>query len=235
MIVIPAVDVRGGRVVRLRRGRPEAERAYGSDPLEAASRFVEEGAMMLHVVDLDRALGTGDNREALRAVVRGVPVPVQVGGGLRSHEALEEVLGWGAARAVLGTGAVRDPRFLARAVAAFGDRVASAVDTDGRAVRVGGWAEEAGPLGEVLAELERAGAPRFVVTAVARDGTLEGPDLALYRRVLRMTSRPVVASGGVRGAGDLRRLRDLGLEAVIVGTALYEGGLTVSEALEVAG
>jgi phosphoribosylformimino-5-aminoimidazole carboxamide ribotide isomerase len=234
VIVLPAIDVRGGRVVRLLRGRPEDETAYGTDPAEAAARFAAQGARWVHVVDLDAALGTGSNRDALARAVEGAGVPAQVGGGLRSMRDIEEVLEMGAARVILGTEAVGDRRFLAEAVERFGDRVAVAVDTDGEEVVVRGWTEGAGPLEEVVARLEAVGAPRFLVTAVHLDGTLEGPDEALYRRLSTLTARPVMASGGVASAAHLRTLADTGVEAAVVGRALYEGALTLDEAMEAA-
>ena len=231
MIVIPAIDVRGGRVVRLVRGRPEAETAYGDGPVEVAARFAGQGATWIHVVDLDAALGTGENAEAVRAVVEGAGVPVQMGGGLRSVDAVERILDAGAARAVLGTGAVQDARFLSEAVGRFGDQVVVALDTDGSRVLVRGWTEEAGSLEGTLERLTVAGVPRFQVTAVDRDGTGLGPDTDLYRRVVPLTDRPVIASGGVASADDLRALAATGAEAAVVGRALYEGGLSLPEAM----
>ncbi|MGH2722922.1 MAG: HisA/HisF-related TIM barrel protein [Actinomycetota bacterium] len=234
MIVIPAIDIRGGWAVRLVRGRPEDETVYGKDPAEIAGRFAAGGAAWLHVVDLDAALGTGENGEAIRRVVASCHVPVQVGGGLRSVEAIEAALGHtGAARAVVGTAAT-DPGFVRDAVSRFGDRIVVALDVEDDLVRVRGWTAEGGRLDDLLPRLDGAGAPRFLVTAVGRDGTLEGPDVALYERVTGLTERPVLASGGVREAGDLRALAATGVEGAVVGTALYEGTLELSEALEAA-
>jgi phosphoribosylformimino-5-aminoimidazole carboxamide ribotide isomerase len=234
VIVIPAIDVRRGRVVRLLRGRPQDETAYATDPAETAAGFAAQGARWVHVVDLDAALGTGTNREAVGRAVEAAGVPAQVGGGLRSVRNIEEVLGLAAARVILGTVAVADQRFLAEAVERFGDRVAVAVDTDGRDVLVRGWTEGAGPLEDVVARLEAAGAPRLLVTAVHRDGTLRGPDEALYRRLARLTDRPVMASGGVASSADLRVLAGTGVDAAVVGRALYEGALRLEEAMEAA-
>ncbi len=235
MIVIPAIDVRAGRAVRLVRGRPEEETVYAEDPAEVAAGFAAEGAAYLHVVDLDAALGTGENRETVRRVVGAAGVPVEVGGGLRSLEAVDDVMEAGAERAVLGTRAVADAGFLRACLSRHGERIVVAVDSDGARVRVKGWREDAGAFDEVLAGLHAAGAPRFLVTAVARDGTLEGPDLDLYRRSLRLTDRPVVASGGVSGLDDLRRLAEVGVEGAVVGTALYQGAFTLHEALAAVG
>jgi phosphoribosylformimino-5-aminoimidazole carboxamide ribotide isomerase len=231
VIVIPAVDIRGGRVVRLVRGRPDSETVYVGDPAEVAARFSEEGATWIHVVDLDAALGEGDNRDALRRVVERAAAFVQVGGGLRSLEAVDRALAAGAARVVLGTEAVLDPAFLGRATTRFGDRVAAALDTDGTEVRIRGWTEGAGPPEVALERLAGAGAPRFLVTAIHRDGTRLGPDVDLYRRLIPLTDRPIMASGGVATAGHLRALAATGVEAAIVGRALYEGTLSLSEAM----
>lgn len=232
MIVIPAIDVRGGKAVRLTKGSPDAETVYGEDPAEVAARFASEGASWLHVVDLDAALGSGDNREAIRGIVGAAQVPVQVGGGLRSIGAAQEVIGLGATRVVLGTEAVTDATFLRTALQWLGDKVVVALDTDGDQVRIRGWTEDAGPLDEIVARMEEAGVQRLLVTAVARDGTLEGADLGLYERVLGLTRAAVIASGGVSGPDDIRALAATGVESVVVGKALYEGTMTLAEAME---
>ena len=229
MIVIPAVDLRGGRAVRLRRGDPSEETAYANDPVEVAQRFQEQGARRLHVIDLDAALGEGDNREAITAICRAVVVPVQVGGGIRSLEAAAAVLDAGAARAILGTAAAADASFVARAVEEFAERVVVAVDVRGGHLMLDGWREEGPALEAAIAGLNDVGAPRYLVTAIARDGTLDGPDLTLYRQVLKLTDRPVIAAGGVRNAEDVWALRDLGCEAAVAGKALYEKTLKLSQ------
>lgn len=229
MVVIPAIDLRHGRVVRLRRGDPGAATVYGDDPVAVARRFEEAGARRLHVVDLDAALGEGENRDAIAAICRAVHARVQVGGGVRSVAAAKELLAAGAARVVLGTRAALDPGFVREAVAAAGDRVIVALDVRAGRVRVAGWREEGPPLEEAVAALDAAGAPRFLVTAIDADGVLTGPDLELYRGVLARTERPVLASGGVRDAADVRALARLGVEGVVVGRALYEGTLRLEE------
>jgi phosphoribosyl isomerase A len=231
VIVIPAIDVRGGRAVRLVRGRPEAETVYGDDPVEVAGRFAADGAERLHVVDLDAALGAGDNGVVIRRLIGSCRVPVQVGGGLRSQDAVEAALEVGADRAVVGTAAT-EPAFVRQLVDRFADRVVVAVDVDDDLVRVRGWTVEGGRIDDLLPRLHDAGAPRFLITAVGRDGTLEGPDLGLYQRVARLTDRPVLASGGVRTTEDLRSLSHVGVEGAVVGTALYEGTIRLAEALE---
>lgn len=234
MIVIPAVDIRRGRAVRLRQGKSEEETAYADDPAAAARSFVDAGAERLHVIDLDAAFGTGDNREAIRNVLAAGTRGVQVGGGIRALDEAAEFLELGAERIVIGTEALRTPAFLQRAVERFGDAVIVALDVKGDRVRVRGWTDEAGTLQEALPRVIENGAPRLLATQVARDGTLEGPDLALYEGLVQKTNVPVVASGGVRSSDDIRALSATGVEAVVVGKALYEGQLTLSEAMEAA-
>jgi phosphoribosylformimino-5-aminoimidazole carboxamide ribotide isomerase len=231
VIVIPAIDLRGGRAVRLLRGDPAAETAYADDPVQVASRFQEDGARRLHVVDLDAALEQGENREVLREICQAVAIPVQIGGGVRTMPDIQAVLDLGASRAILGTAAALDPAFVARAVEEFAERVLVAIDVRGGRVMVKGWQEEGPELEPTIASLDDAGAPRYLVTAIARDGTLDGPDLRLYKQVLALTQRPVIASGGVRTADDIWALRDEGCEAAVTGKALYEKTLKLSQVI----
>ena len=231
MIVIPAIDLRGGRAVRLLRGNPDDETSYADDPVAVAERFQEEGARRLHIVDLDAALEQGDNREAIREICRAVVIPVQVGGGLRTLESIGQIIEDGAARAILGTQAALDHGFVARAVEEFAERVVVAVDVRGGRVMVRGWQEEGPELEETIAALDDAGTPRYLVTSIARDGTLDGPDLRLYTQVLKLTETPLIASGGVRDADDIWALRDLGCEAAVTGKALYEKTLKLAQVI----
>ena len=231
MIVIPAIDVRAGRAVRLLRGNPNEETAYDDDPVEVAVRFQEEGARRLHVIDLDAALDEGANRDTIRDICRSVVLPVQVGGGIRTLEDVAAVLEIGAGRVILGTSAALDPGFVARAVEEFAERILVAVDVRGGHAMVKGWREEGPPVEEVIPALNDAGTPRYLVTAIARDGTLDGPDLRLYRHVLGLTDRPLIASGGVRSADDIWALRDAGCEAAVTGKALYEKTLKLSQVI----
>lgn len=229
MIVIPAIDLRGGKCVRLFRGDYAAETVYDDDPVEVAVRFQTEGARRLHVVDLDAAREDGSNREIVREICRQVAIPVQLGGGLRTLPAVERAIEDGAARTILGTAAALDPGFVAEAVERFGDHVLVAVDVKDGRVMTHGWQQEGPRLEEAVPALTRAGASRLLVTSVQKDGTMDGPDFDLYARVLELTDLPVVASGGVRVADDVRALRDLGLEAAVVGKALYSGTLRLEE------
>jgi phosphoribosylformimino-5-aminoimidazole carboxamide ribotide isomerase len=229
VIVIPAIDVRRGRAVRLLRGDPDEETAYDDDPVNVAVRFQTEGARRLHVIDLDAALGDGDNRDTIRDICRSVVCPVQVGGGVRTLEDIALLLENGAGRVILGTSAALDPTFVARAVEEFAERILVAIDVRGGHTMVKGWTEEGPLVDEVVPALNDAGTPRYLVTAIARDGTLEGPDLRLYKQVLGLTDRPVIASGGVRTADDIWALRDAGCEAAVTGKALYEKTLKLSQ------
>jgi phosphoribosylformimino-5-aminoimidazole carboxamide ribotide isomerase len=229
IVVIPAIDLRGGRAVRLLQGDPTSEIAYSDEPIEVAARFQEEGARRLHVVDLDAALSQGNNRRRVEDICRSVQVPVQVGGGMRTHEDIDEVLELGASRVILGTAAATDPAFVRRAVEEHAEAIVVAIDVRGGNVMVRGWQEEGPPLEEAIPGLDDAGAPRYLVTSIARDGTLKGPDKTLYERVLELTDTPVIASGGVRDADDVWALRDLGCEAVVTGKALYEKTLKLAQ------
>jgi phosphoribosylformimino-5-aminoimidazole carboxamide ribotide isomerase len=231
VIVIPALDLRRGRCVRLSRGDPSDETVYDGDPVDVAKRFEAEGARRLHVVDLDAAFGEGSNRDVVVRILRAVAVPVQVGGGLRAATDAEDILARGAARAILGTSAALDPASVGETVRRLGDRVVVAVDVRDDRLMVRGWREEGPPLADAIASLVAAGAPRFLVTSIARDGTMDGPDVELYERVAGLTDVPVIASGGVGRARDVLALREVGVEGVVVGKALYAGTLGLAEVI----
>jgi phosphoribosylformimino-5-aminoimidazole carboxamide ribotide isomerase len=236
MILLPAVDIRDGRAVRLRQGRFEDETVYADEPLEAARSFVDAGARWLHVVDLDGARdGAPASIDHLERIAGELGVPVQYGGGLRSTESIRAALDAGAARVLLGTAAITDPDLLAAAVEEWGERVAVAVDVRGGRVSVSGWTEETDLSAEALIErMQGRGAQRFVYTNADRDGMLEGVDLEEVTRVAAAVRGNFTISGGVGSLEDLRALRDANLpslEGVISGKALYEGRFTVEEAL----
>jgi len=236
MDLYPAVDVQGGRVARVPRGDAPSATADADDPLALAAAFARAGARWLHLVDLDRAFGRGDNRQLARAVLTSARVPVQVGGGLRSEEAVAEMLAWGATRVVLGTQAATDPVLVSRLLAQHGAaRLAIGIDArDGRLAPRGGTGGGGGLSDETalaLADRVRAqGARTVIYTDVARDGTLAGPDIAGARRIAAL-GLDVVLSGGVASLEDLRQLRAAGLSGAIVGRALHEGRFTLTEAL----
>lgn len=234
MILLPAIDVRHGRVVRLSQGEAHRETVYGDDPLAVAERFADEGAGWLHLVDLDRAFGEGDNAVLLGRVIAGLGgrLRVQVGGGFRTLEAIEPMLELGAARVVIGTAAVRSPELVPAAVERAGSgRLAVGIDARAGMVAIRGWREETGErAADVAARVIAQGIRTLVYTDVARDGMLEGPDLA-GAAALQALGADVIASGGVASLEDLRRARDAGLAGAIVGRAIYEGRFTVGAAV----
>jgi phosphoribosyl isomerase A len=234
--LLPAVDVADGQAVRLVQGEAGTETSYGS-PLDAALAWQESGAEWVHLVDLDAAFGRGSNRALLAEVVGRLDVAVELSGGIRDDESLENALKTGCRRVNLGTAALEDPEWTASAIARHGDRIAVGLDVRGTTLAARGWTREGGDLWEVLSRLDADGCARYVVTDVTKDGTLRGPNLDLLRSVCERTDRPVVASGGVSSLEDIAALRSLvgiGVEGAIVGKALYARAFTLEQALEVA-
>ncbi len=237
MILYPAIDIRGGRAVRLTRGEFERETVYQQDPLAAASQWVREGATHLHVVDLDGARdGLPANLRHLHRIVSELPVRVQFGGGLRSLGAVREVLEIGVDRVILGTAAFSEEGLLEEALRDWPSSVLVSVDVRGGRVATHGWRESIdAPVGDVIAELAQRGVSRFVYTDVDRDGMLLGPDVEAVRHLAQMVQGSFVYSGGIGQLRDLQALAELrapALEGVIVGKALYERRFTVAEALD---
>jgi phosphoribosylformimino-5-aminoimidazole carboxamide ribotide isomerase len=235
MILLPAVDILQGKAVRLTGGDFEQQTVYDADPLQAAPRWARDGARMLHVVDLDGARsGAPVNLAHVRRIVAGVKVPVQVGGGLRSAEAVRDVLEAGAARAVLGTAALRDIDFLDQALADHGDRIVVSVDARRGRLATSGWTEQTEvPAESAIEALGHRGASRFVYSSIERDGMMSGPDLDEVMRIAQAVRGSFIYSGGVSSLNDLRglaALRQVNLAGVIVGTALYEQRFGVADA-----
>jgi phosphoribosylformimino-5-aminoimidazole carboxamide ribotide isomerase len=236
MNLYPAIDILEGQAVRLRQGRREEATVYGS-PLEMALRWRDAGARWLHIVDLDGAFsGEPRNAAAIDQICgRCEGIRVQVGGGVRSMEAVETVLDAGAARVILGTAAVRDPKLLSEALERFGEAVAVGLDARDGTVRLQGWTSDAGaPVGEVASGLERQGVKLVIYTDIARDGELGGVNVDATERLLEATGLEVIASGGVAGREDILRLQRLEhprLEGAIIGKALYEGRIDLADAL----
>jgi phosphoribosylformimino-5-aminoimidazole carboxamide ribotide isomerase len=236
MDLYPAIDLRGGKCVRLYQGDYAQETVYGDDPVAQAQAFEAEGAPWIHVVDLDAAR-SGDpvNREVVAAIAAGVSVPVQTGGGVRDDAAAEALFDAGVARVVVGTAALEDPDFVRRLAARH--PVAVGLDARGRDVAVRGWLEGSGAdLLDLAKAFEDAGVAALVVTEISRDGTLEGPDLAGLTQVVEATSIPVIASGGIGTLDDLRALGGVDvagrtLAGAITGRAIYEGKFTVADAV----
>ena len=235
MFVFPAVDVRGGRCVRLLKGDQDSEKVYEAAPWRAAQRWEEAGARALHVVDLDDVLGDGDNREEIGELISRVSMPVEVGGGLRSDSDVEAIIEAGAARAVLGTRAVEDPDWARSMCSEYPGRIVLALDARDGKVAVEGWQKSSGiEVCELARRLADGGPAAFLYTDVARDGTLTHPNFGGVEDMVDATDVPVIASGGVSSAEDIRRLGEAGADAVIVGKALYEQRLTLEEAMEAA-
>lgn len=237
LILLPAVDVKDGKAVRLVQGELSQESSYGA-PIDAALDFQNSGAQWLHLVDLDAAFGIGSNHEILAEVVGKLDIKVELSGGIRDDASLERALATGCARINLGTAALENPDWTARVIKKYGERIAVGLDVRGHTLAARGWTKEGGDLFETLARLDRDGCARYVLTDVAKDGTMQGPNLNLLREVAEATKAPIIASGGVSTLDDIRALRsltDIGIEGSIVGKALYARAFTLEEALVVAG
>ncbi|GAA2537521.1 bifunctional 1-(5-phosphoribosyl)-5-((5-phosphoribosylamino) methylidenea mino)imidazole-4-carboxamide isomerase/phosphoribosylanthranilate isomerase PriA [Microbacterium mitrae] len=238
LVLLPAVDVAGGKAVRLTQGEAGSETSYG-DPVDAAAQWQEQGAEWLHLVDLDAAFGRGANTGVIRRVIKQVRgLNVELSGGIRDDASLEAALETGVTRINLGTAALENPEWAANVIGRYGEAIAVGLDVRGTTLAARGWTQDAGDIWEVLARLEDAGCSRYVVTDVTKDGTLRGPNLELLREVCSRTVKPVVASGGISSLDDIAELRDLvplGVEGAIIGKALYSGAFTLPEALDVAG
>jgi phosphoribosyl isomerase A len=232
--LLPAVDVKDGRAVRLVQGELSAETAYGN-PLEVALEFQAAGAEWLHLVDLDAAFGRGENSALLAEVVGKLDIKVELSGGIRDDETLRRALATGCTRINLGTAALENPDWTAKIISEHGDRIAVGLDVRGHVLAARGWTKEGGDLFETIERLERDGCARYVVTDVTKDGTLQGPNVQLLQEVCAVTKKPVVASGGISSLADIESLMALnasGVEGAIVGKALYAGAFTLQEALE---
>ncbi|MGL5928894.1 MAG: bifunctional 1-(5-phosphoribosyl)-5-((5-phosphoribosylamino)methylideneamino)imidazole-4-carboxamide isomerase/phosphoribosylanthranilate isomerase PriA [Dermatophilaceae bacterium] len=235
--LLPAVDVVDGRAVQLVQGVAGTGGEFG-DPLEAALAWQRQGAAWLHLVDLDAAFGRGSNAAVLAEIVGRLDIDVEMSGGIRDDATLTRALASGCRRVNLGTAALENPAWTAAAIAEHGDRVAVGLDVRGTTLAARGWTRDGGDLWDTLARLDTEGCARYVVTDVAKDGMLQGPNLALLRDVCARTDRPVVASGGIATLDDIAAVRALvgdGVEGAIIGSALYRRAFTLSEALDVAG
>ena len=237
MLILPAIDLRGGRCVRLIQGRPEAETVYAADPVAVARRWASGGAQWLHLVDLDGAFaGAPRQLEIVGQIAAAVDIPVQLGGGLRNLEQIESALAAGVARVVLGTVAVIDPGLVREACSAFGSsRVLVGLDARDGLVAVKGWQDVTSRnIMEVAAEIRECGVERLIFTDTARDGMLAGPNLGAIRELAAQSGLRLIASGGMSCLDDVIRLRELeplGVEGVILGKALYEGRIRLEDAL----
>jgi len=231
----PAIDIRDGHCVRLHQGDYERETRYDADPVAVAAQFDAAGAPWIHVVDLDAArTGTQTSRALIGRIASSVSARVETGGGVRTEADVDELLGLGLARVVLGTAAVQDPALVARLGSRHPGRIAVGLDTRHGEVAVHGWTEGTGEQAiDLLPRFEDAGVAALIVTEISRDATMEGPDVDAYERLLAATTIPVIASGGVGTLDHLRALRRLPLDGVIVGKAIYERRFSVEEAIAV--
>jgi phosphoribosylformimino-5-aminoimidazole carboxamide ribotide isomerase len=235
MILLPAIDILDAKTVRLTKGSFDERTVYDEDPLEAALRWVSEGARSLHVVDLDGArAGTPVNLEQVKLIASQAGVPVQAGGGVRTIDAVDQLIEAGVQRVVLGTAAYHDLDLLDEAVARLGDRVVVSVDARGGQLAASGWREQTSlPDDTAIERLNARGVRRFVYSSIDRDGMLAGPDLEAIKRIAQIVRGTFVYSGGISSLEDLRalaRLRQVNLTGVIVGKALYERRFTVGDA-----
>lgn len=234
LALLPAVDVQRGQAVQLTQGVAGSEKVFG-DPLAAARRWQDGGAEWLHLVDLDAAFGRGSNADVIARITAAMELDVELSGGIRDDASLERALATGCRRVNIGTAALENPDWCDRVIAEHGDRIAIGLDVRGTRLAARGWTREGGDLWETLDRLNAAGCARYVVTDVASDGMLSGPNIDLLTAVCARTDAPVIASGGISTLDDLRALRDLvplGVEGAIVGTALYVGNFTLADALE---
>lgn len=236
LTLLPAVDVRDGKAVRLRQGESGSETDYGS-PLEAAYAWADAGAHWIHLVDLDAAFGTGDNRAILREITNrlGDMVHIELSGGIRDDDSLDSALDSGASRVNIGTAALENPDWTASAISKYGEKVAIGLDVRGHTLAARGWVKEGGDLFETIDFLNELHCARYVVTDVTRDGMMSGPNVELLKEVADRTSAKVTASGGISSLDDLRAIRKLtddGVDAAILGKALYARAFSLQEALD---
>ena len=238
MIIIPAIDLREGKCVRLIEGKIENETIYSEDPVAVAKSWEEQGAEMIHLVDLDGAFaGHPQNQEVIKEILKVVKVPVQVGGGIRTLETIDELLELGVQWVVLGTVAINNPGLVKAACTKWGDRIVVGIDAKDGYVAIEGWEATVGKtILELAKEMEAIGVKRIVYTDVRRDGTLKGPNVESTKELAEQTNIEVIASGGVAKLDDLLALKsyeNIGIAGVIVGKALYSGAFTLKEALAI--
>lgn len=236
--LLPAVDVRAGKAVRLVQGASSSASDY-CDPVDAALDWIAQGAEWIHLVDLDLAFGTGENTKVLQRVINAVPgVKIQISGGISDTESLQRALSLQPCRINLSTAALADIGWVQHVIAEHGDLIAVGLDVRGETLSARGQQSDIGNLWQILEQLDAVGCARYVVTDVLRDGALSGPNIELLLQVTRHTKQPIVASGGVSQLADISALKQLvsqGLEAVIVGKALYAGNFTLAQVLKAAG
>jgi 1-(5-phosphoribosyl)-5-[(5-phosphoribosylamino)methylideneamino] imidazole-4-carboxamide isomerase/N-(5'phosphoribosyl)anthranilate isomerase len=233
--LLPAVDIKQGKAVRLKQGEISDKTVYGS-PVECALDFQNSGADWLHLVDLDAAFGVGSNAEIVLEVINSLNIKVELSGGIRTDESLAKALATNCDRVILGTAALEDPSWSSKVIKKHGEKIAVSLDVRGETLAARGWVREGGNLYEAITRLAADGCAMFIVTDISKDGTLQGPNFELLEKVCKFSQVPVIASGGVSSLADLKKLismQDIGIKGAIVGKALYEGAFTVEEALAV--
>ena len=237
MRILPAIDLRFGKVVRLTRGDYDTTTVYADNPPEIARQFAETGCQDLHVVDLDGAKdGELSNYSAVRSIVEATSMLVEIGGGIRTMDRIEKYLTLGVGRCIIGTAAVNDPKFLKSAIGEYGDKIAVGVDAKDGLVAVSGWLEVTGINSlEFCTKLRDIGVKTVIYTDISKDGMLSGPNHEIYNNLSEIDGLDIIASGGVTTIDDVRRLSSSGIYGAIIGKALYTGKIRLEEALEVAG
>jgi len=235
MLIIPAVDIMGGRCVRLVQGDPTKLKVYFDNPLEAAKLLEDQGAEFIHLIDLDAALGSGQNMEAIEKILKNLRVKVQIGGGIRTIEKAEILMKLGASRVIFGTAAIQNPTLIEEAVRRYGStRIAVAIDEKKDKVTFHGWKDQSKiNYLDLARSFEAMEVGTIIFTSTSVDGTLKGPQVEKIVRLVETVKMPVIASGGIASLNDLVELTGTGVDGVVVGTALYEGNFTFKQALEV--
>lgn len=236
MIIFPAIDIKGGRCVRLLQGRAEDETVYGNNPVETARIWEEQGAEFLHVVDLDGAFGGGSpNEEIIRNMAESVSIPIQLGGGIRSMDRIHRFLDeYGIRRVILGTAAVENTKLLEQAVKRYGNRIAAGIDARKGKAAIKGWVKETDLSAvELGLKMKEIGIDTIIYTDIAKDGMLEGPNLRETQEMIERTGLNIIASGGITSLADLQQIRQIGAAGAIIGKALYTGAIELSGALRI--
>ncbi len=237
MQLIPAIDLMSGKIVRLSRGEAETTKFYENQfgtPVEAAKRWQKEGAGKLHIIDLDAAFGIGNNHDAIEQVAKNVKLPIQVGGGIRSIETAEKLFQTGITQVILGALAFSDPSAIGKIQKRFGaDSVIVALDNNEGRLMVEGWKTAvAMTLEDALEKYTMIGVRHFLITSIAQDGMLNGPDLQTLSLAAQYSNAKIIAAGGIGSIGDLAALKEIGVEGAVIGKALYEGKFTLKEAIQ---
>ena len=231
--IFPAIDVKDGVAIRLAKGELNNQSKYG-DPLEVANEFVKSGVNWIHLVDLDAAFGIGDNSEILASIIKNINIKIQLSGGIKDEQSLNKALATGCSRINIATSALEQLDWVESVIQKHGDKICVSLDVNGKVLSPRGSNKSGGDLFQVITRLDKAGCARYVLTDVNRDGALNGPNLELLKEVTSFTKTPIMASGGVSSLSDVKSLMQLtnqGVEAVIIGKALYTGAFTLTQAL----